>query len=122
MQTFLESILDQLIFQEDHPTIIHGEAHKSEIQSITPSYKSINERQVSCLIYATTAFQLFAKMLDFKVFVNKLVKIFREIKAEEMILQVQKINFDSTLNLPEAVGDYKVCIFKLNLFPFWRST
>lgn len=30
---------------------------------------------------------------------------------EEMILQVQEMDFGSDLNLPEAVGDYKVCFF-----------
>ncbi|EJW74005.1 hypothetical protein WUBG_15087, partial [Wuchereria bancrofti] len=54
-----------MLFQEDRPTVIHGEAQKSVVQSITPSYKSVSERQI------------------------------------------QKMDFGSDLNLPEAVGDYK---------------
>ncbi|VDN92597.1 unnamed protein product [Brugia pahangi] len=63
---FMERLRVFCFFQEDRPTIIHGEAQKSVIQSITPNYKSVSERQI------------------------------------------QKMDFGSDLNLPEAVGDYKV--------------
>ncbi|KAM3724276.1 Protein pat-12 [Dirofilaria immitis] len=66
VRRFSPMFMERLRVFEDHPTIIHGEAQKSMIQSITPSYKSVTERQT------------------------------------------QKIDFGSDLNLPEAVGDYKV--------------
>ncbi|CAG9533549.1 unnamed protein product [Cercopithifilaria johnstoni] len=66
VQRFSPMFMERLRVFEDHPTIIHGETQKSVIQSITPNYKSVSEKQV------------------------------------------QKMDFGSDLNLPEAVGDYKV--------------
>ncbi|VBB34122.1 unnamed protein product [Acanthocheilonema viteae] len=76
VRRFSPMFMERLRFFEDRPTIIHGEAEKSVVQSITPSYKSVSKRQV------------------------------------------QKMDFGSDLNLPEAVGDYKICFFNEIYFIF----
>ncbi|VDK75813.1 unnamed protein product [Litomosoides sigmodontis] len=46
VQRFSPMFMERLRVFEDRPTVFHGETQKSVVQSITPSYKSVCERQV----------------------------------------------------------------------------